>query len=124
MDGKERQESSFLAFRNFIDEIEMGDIYTWANNKERVEFIQERLDRLYGSVEQMLLNDNTVVNHVFRPTSDHSIIILDSKPDRVRTRAKFVFESSWTKEEECKEIVNGAWEKIMTGSRMFRVKKS
>lgn len=105
-----------------------GDIYTWANNREGEGFIQERLDRFCGSVEWMFLNDNAVANHVFRPASDHSIIILDSKPDKVRTRvktrARFIFEPSWTKEEECKEIVNGAWEKTMTKSRMFRVKQS
>lgn len=53
--GNERLESSFQDFRDFIDVMEMGDIrfkgliYTWANNRVGEGFIQERLDRFFGS---------------------------------------------------------------------------
>lgn len=54
--GKERHDSSFQDFRDFVVDMEMGDIkftgntYTWTNNKKGVGFIQERLDRFYGSL--------------------------------------------------------------------------
>lgn len=52
--GRERQESSFQAFRTFLDKLEIGDTYTWANNREGEGFMQERLDSFYGSIEWML----------------------------------------------------------------------
>lgn len=48
--GRRRAENSFLDFRNFISEMQMGEIkfkgepFTWANNLEGEGFIQERLD--------------------------------------------------------------------------------
>lgn len=63
--GKERHESSFLPFRSFIAEMDMGEIkytgntYTWANNRMGEGFIQERLDRFFGSSDWMLQNDVT-----------------------------------------------------------------
>lgn len=88
-----RTESSFQDFRNFIDDMGMGDMkykgdtYTWANNREGKVFIQERLDRFCGSTAWMLLNDTTEMQHVPRQASDHSLLLLDSQPTRVKTRA-------------------------------------
>lgn len=53
--GRPRQESSFTGFRNFINEMGMGNIryrgstFTWANNRDSEGYIQERLDRFLGS---------------------------------------------------------------------------
>lgn len=58
--GRKRLESSFASFRNFIAEVEMGDIkfrcesWMWSNNREREGFIQERFDRFFGSDEWLL----------------------------------------------------------------------
>lgn len=57
--GKKIQENNFQVFRNFIAKMEMGDIkhrgeiYTWGNNREGEGFIQERLDRFFGSAKRM-----------------------------------------------------------------------
>lgn len=100
-----------------------GDTYTWANNREGKGFIQERLDRFCGSADWMILNDYVVVTHVLRQASDHSLLILDLKPQRVKTRARFIFYSSWTKEPESEELIQKAWGRNVQGSRMFKVKQ-
>lgn len=70
--GRKRLESSFAGFRNFIAEIEMGDIkfkgesWTWGNNREREGFIQERLDRFFGSAAWLLQFDKAEVKHFLR----------------------------------------------------------
>lgn len=127
--GIRRTAGSFQDFRNFIAGMDMGDIrytgdtYTWANNREGEGFIQERLDRFCGSADWMILNDTAVVTHVLRQTSDHSLLILDSKPQRVKTRARFIFDSSWTKEPESDELIQQVWGRNVQGSRMFQVKQ-
>lgn len=91
--GGKRTESSFQDFRNFIDDMGMGDIkykgdtYTWDNNREGKGFIQERLDKFCGSTAWIFLNDTVEVQYVPRQASDHSLLLLDSQQTRVKTRA-------------------------------------
>lgn len=68
-----------------------GEIYTWANNGEGEGFIQERLGRFFGSVEWMIQYDTAEVKHFLRQTTHHSVIILYTKPQRNRTKARFIF---------------------------------
>lgn len=55
--GNIRQEWSFSDFRNFISEMRIGNIrfrghtITWANNRDKEGFIQDRLDRFFGLAE-------------------------------------------------------------------------
>lgn len=129
-DGNERQECSFQAFKNFKDEMAMGDIkcegdtHTWATNSEGEGFIQERLESFSGSLDWMLLNDMAIVNLVIKPTSDHSLKILDSKPERVKSWVRFIFYSCWIKERVCVEIVKETWGKTVAAYRMFKVKQN
>lgn len=67
--------------------------------------------------------DTTKVNHILRQTSDHSMLLLDSRPQRRKTRARFIFDSQWTKMEECEEIIKEVWNTAVTGSRMFKMKQ-
>lgn len=63
--GRHRQESRFLDFRNFIAGIRIGEIkfkgemYTWENNREGKGFIQERLDKFFGSAYWIIQRDTT-----------------------------------------------------------------
>lgn len=100
-----------------------GEAYTWANNREGEGFIQERLDRFCGSPDWMLQRETAEVTHFLRQTSDHSLIVLDSKPRRKKTQARFIFEASWIKEQGCEERVKGIWQRSVIGSRMFKVQQ-
>lgn len=109
--GRTRQESSFLGFKNFISEMGMRDInykgrtFTWANNREGEGYIPERLDRFLGSANWMLLFDTAEVTHCLRQSSNNSLLVLDTKPQRVKTKARFIFDSRWTKLAECEDII-------------------
>lgn len=99
-----------------------GEAYTWANNREAEGFIQERLDRFCGSTEWMLQHEIAEVTHFLRKTSDHFLIVLDSKSSREKTKTRFIFEASWIKEQGCEEKVKEIWQRSIIGSRMFKVK--
>lgn len=127
--GRERLASSFVVFRNFISKMQMGEIkfkgepFTWANNREGEGFIQERLDRFFGSKEWMLEKDTAEVKHYLKQASDHSCLILDTMPSRKKTNGRFIFASSWIKEPNSEQLVREAWAKQFQGSRMFQVKQ-
>lgn len=94
--GNLKNENSFLNFRNFLADMEMGDIkvrgeaFTWANNREREGYIEERLDRFCGSIGWMLQHENVAMYHVLKQTSDHAMFILDTNPERTRTKRRFI----------------------------------
>lgn len=71
----------------------------------------------------MIQNNSTEVRHIPRQASDNALIILDSNPIRIRTKARFIWESSWAKEHESEEMVKEACDRTVDGSRMFRVKQ-
>lgn len=125
--GRQRQEHSFVNFKNFLADMEMGDIvfngpaFNWANNREGEGYIQERLDRFCESLEWMVQNENAEVTHVLKQTSDHALVILDSDPKRVKTIGRFLWHPRKGKEQEDEEIVKEVWGRPVEGSRMFRV---
>lgn len=51
------------------------------------------------------------------------MIILDSRPRRIRTRARFLYDSTWTKEPDCEDRVRDVWKRTVEGSWMFKVKQ-
>lgn len=94
-----RQESSFWSFRNFIADLKIGEVkfrgefFTWVNNRENEGFIQESLDRFFGSVEWIIQFKTAEVCHIRRQASDHSLLILDLKPQKYKTKSRFIFDS-------------------------------
>lgn len=84
--GRKRPESSFVDFRRFIAEMEMCDIkfrgnaFTWENNRDHEGYIKERLDHFFGSVAWMEQYNEAKVKHIFRSSSDHYMLLLDTKP--------------------------------------------
>lgn len=82
--GNQRMATSFTPFREFIREMDMGEVsfcgrrWTWANNRSGEGFIEERLDMFFGSPEWLLMFDLAVVQHIMTQSSDHSVILLDT----------------------------------------------
>lgn len=95
---RRRTEGSCRQFRSFIDNMEMGEInfkgrqWTWANNRENESYVEKRLDRFFASPDRLLLWPQVMVSHVAKQSSDHSLLILDSKPDIVKTKKRFYFD--------------------------------
>lgn len=126
---RRREESSFLDFWTFITEMQMGEIkfrgepFTWANNREVEGFIQERLDRFFGSSDWMIEKDTAEVRHFLKQASDHSLLISDTMPTRRKTKGRFIFASNWFQEPASEQLVKEAWTTQYQGPRMFQVKQ-
>lgn len=71
----------------------------------------------------MLLFETAEMTHILRQSSDHSLLILDTQPLRVKTKARFIFDSRWTTMADCEELTKEEWEKPVGGSRMFSVQR-
>lgn len=124
-----RQERSLMDFRNFISAMGMGEVkfrgdgYIWANNRESEGFIQERLDRFFGSTEWLVHFDKTSVQHILRQASDHAMLLLNTKPLRNKTKSRFIFEEKWTKMQKTTKLIKEVWEQQIHGSRMFKLQQ-
>lgn len=70
-----------------------------------------------------MTHDNAEVKHLLRQSSDHALLVLDTNPQRTKTRARFIFDSKWTQLPKCEEMVKTEWDKPVQGSSMFRVKQ-
>lgn len=127
--GRKRLEGSFQNFRNFIAEMNMGEVkfrdnpFTWANNHANEGFIQERLDKFFGSMQWMLRWDSAKVQHLAKQTSDHLLLVLDTQPNRQSSRSRIIFYSRWANMNGVEDLVKEAWGTSVQGSRMFRVQQ-
>lgn len=55
-----------------------GMIWTLANNRVGEGFIEERLDLVFGSVEQIAENEKARVQYFLKYSSDQSMVLLDT----------------------------------------------
>lgn len=69
----------------------------------------------------MLQFDIAEVAHILRQASDHSLLVLDSKPQRVKTKSRFIFESKCAEMQESGEMIKTESGKTVFGSRMYQV---
>lgn len=92
------------------------------NNREESNFVMERLDRAFASVEWV----NTYPNYALRNFPilcfDHGPIILDFEFQHPFRRRPFRFEHMWITHPTCKDMVQHAWDIHTKGSRAFQLK--
>lgn len=71
-----------------------------------------RLDRMVANEEWMRLFPEVRVSHVAMSISDHCLLMLSltCKQPKKQGRKCFFFEAMWTRDERCREIVEGTWE--------------
>lgn len=83
--GKKRLDSSFNMFNSFINDMEMakissvGNVYTWANNREGEGFV-ETLDRFFGATRWLTKYPRAQALNVEKQTSVHSLLGLITEP--------------------------------------------
>lgn len=124
--GNYRTLNSMHDFRSFVADsflLDLGYIgypFTWRNRREGG-FIQERLDRGLATESWINLYPNAQVLHQLLPGSDHSMLLLDTTPMVRKWRKRFIFDPRWGKEERCKEVVHGCWQKHFRGSKGCQV---
>lgn len=109
---------------DFVKRINMEEIqyqrrqWTWANNWKDVE---ARLDRFFRSSQLLVTHEKRVVKHMERQASDHCILVVDTNPEKVRTKRRFYFDKRWIDKPGVEEIIKKTWELECIGSPMFKV---
>lgn len=98
-----------------------GRIYTWANNKEVERFVEEKLDRFFGSGSWLLKHPKAKVIHVEKQTSDHKLLILVNDLEVIRSKKRFSFDQRWLQGGGIEDVVEKAWKHEQIGSLMYQV---
>ena len=97
-------------FCEFVDLGYQGADFTWCNMQEGADRIQLRLDRAFANFEWARKFNEMRVYHLVDSTSDHSALHLTvSPPQRVPNTKCFHFEALWTKNGECRNIIESSW---------------
>ncbi|XP_071909569.1 uncharacterized protein [Coffea arabica] len=127
--GNWRDERSFKDFKEFINGNQMIDIgfeghpWTWCNNWDVEGEIKQRLDRGLCNYSWYQTFDQVKCRHMETYASDHSMIMIDTRPRPGKRNKRFYFEKRWLKREDIREVIRTAWELQTEGSRMFQVTK-
>ncbi|XP_071901112.1 uncharacterized protein [Coffea arabica] len=125
--GTWRDEGSFKAFKNFINDNQLMDIgfeghpWTWCNNWEGEGEIKQRLDRGLCSYPWLQVFDKVKCKHLDSFASDHSMLLIDTHPTKFRRKKRFYFDKRWLQRDEVLDVVRQAWDQRDDGSRMFKV---
>lgn len=98
-----------------------GNMYTWANNRESEDFVEERLDRIFGAANQFIQHPRARVLQEEKQTSDHHLLILVSDPEVSQVRKRLCFDKRWLQLREVIEVVEQGWKQEQAGTFMHRV---
>ena len=87
------------------DLVAQGQQFNWMNKREEENFVMERLDRAFASMEWIETYPNyALTNHpIIR--SDHGLITLEFDLKLRFQRRPFRFERMWITHPSCKEVV-------------------
>ncbi|XP_071914130.1 uncharacterized protein [Coffea arabica] len=127
--GNLKEERSFTEFKDFIDHTNLIDLgfegqpWTWSNHWEDEGEIRQRLDRCLASYDWVQTFEKARCQHLDTYASDHSILCLDTEPDKEKRKKKFYFDKRWLQKKEVQQVVEQAWQIDEPGSRMFKVIK-
>ena len=105
---------SDLAFCELTDS---GQKYTWMNKREDEDFVVERLDRAYASVDWVNAYPNYSLRNLPIVRSDHGPTILDFDQKQSFRRRPFKFKHMWMTHPSCSNVVQQAWSIHTVGSR-------
>ncbi|KAK8976329.1 hypothetical protein V6N11_074204 [Hibiscus sabdariffa] len=111
--------------RSYLIEIQSkGGTYTWSNQICEENEICEKLDRVISSLEWSFLFPKAISIIEIPVASDHAPIVLLTDGLKKKARKEFKFESRWTLEEECSNIVQEEWTRTEQRNHRgtFRVK--
>ncbi|KAK4605752.1 hypothetical protein RGQ29_000158 [Quercus rubra] len=110
-------------FQQVLSDLQLCDLsasgqrFTWMNKREDEDFVMERLDRAFGSVEWVNKYPLYSLKNLPIVKSDHGPIIVDLEFLTPFRKRPFQFELMWLTHSGCKEMVHCAWEVFSIGSR-------
>jgi len=108
--------SRMQAFQNCINDCSLMEIdckgcaFTWSNNREGDHLVQEKLDRVFCSMDWRVMLPEAEAFALPAVGSDHSPLLVVSSTRPVKKQKEFNFEAFWAEDSECKEIVKHAWQ--------------
>lgn len=94
-----------------------GQRFTWMNKREGEDFVMERLDKAFGSVEWVNKYPLYSLRNLPIVKSDHGPIILDIEFQTPFRKRPFRFELMLLTHAGCKDMVHQAWELHSTRSK-------
>ena len=115
-------------FQQVIRDLQLCDLsasgqrFTWMNKREGEDFVMERLDRAFGSVEWVNQYPFNSLKNLPIIRSDHGPILLDLDVQTPFRKRPFRFELMWLTHEGCKKMVHHAWEIQSRGSRATQLR--
>lgn len=102
----------------------VGKQFTWERSCGSREWVEERLDKAFGTRRWLERLNQSRVLHLPRENSDHIPIFLELRRFIPITRdQRFRFENCWTREEECFEVIKSSWEGNIGRSLQLKLKK-
>ena len=103
-------------FRKIVDYCAFKDLgycgsdFTWCNMRGGENRIYLRLDRAFANLEWVDKFREMKVFHLPASTSDHSALLVSAHATHCQIRAKrFHFEAMWTKNADCKSVIENCW---------------
>lgn len=93
----------------------------WANNWKEEGFIEEKLERFFGSSHCLMDHTNAVVKHIQKKSSDHCMLLLDTNQEGEKKKRRFSFYKRWLSKPSIEELVKKSWAEECYGSPMYQV---
>ncbi|KAL3644213.1 hypothetical protein CASFOL_012145 [Castilleja foliolosa] len=97
-----------------------GYTYTWDTKRTGSSNNQQRLDRGVGNADWLSLFPANIVTHIPAIASDHSPILLDTKPCP-KLKYPFKFEYMWINDPSCHNTVKNSWNIKLNSSPTFKL---
>ncbi|GER30020.1 RNA-directed DNA polymerase (reversetranscriptase)-related family protein [Striga asiatica] len=125
--GNFRTQGSLRAFNSFIQNMGMEDIpfighpFTWSNNRQGDDFIEERIDRVFSSPMWALTFPKSQVTHIPLHSSDHCLLLLNTDCEDVKAKQRFYFDSRWVSKEGFSDTVAEAWNLNSFGVDLYSI---
>ncbi|KAL5573316.1 hypothetical protein UlMin_022913 [Ulmus minor] len=121
MGGKEKSQSGTDKFRRVVDLSQVYDLgfkcdyFTWRGKRDN-QIVLEHLDRCLGNSTWMDAFPRSKVTHLNFWCSNHCPLLINLKSPilgikcgKKKRRGRFHFEQAWSKDPECREIINSSW---------------
>ncbi|CAN0825908.1 Transposon TX1 uncharacterized 149 kDa protein [Linum grandiflorum] len=107
-------------FRQAVNDCGLVDLplegypFTWVRSKGRSNCIEERLDRAMVNGFWSQVFPHAILRNLIAPVSDHSPILLTTKPVAYHHRVwRFRFENKWLEEQSLKPLVTEKWGELV-----------
>lgn len=111
-----------IFYLNLCEVIASGQKFTWMNKRDGEDFVMERLDRAFASVDWVNAYPGYSLRNLPIVRSDHGPILLDFEITQAFRQRPFRFERMWMTHSKCKEVVQVAWNFSVVGFRAYRLK--